>query len=115
MRAGSAVSASTIRRGRASLVFLLLVVMAVPGFALAAKGKSKSKDVDVVARGEKYKNQDGSVVDPNSKVTGTFKINAKGFPVKLVDLKISNVDTRCSKIVNGQYQTEDGPEATADL
>jgi hypothetical protein len=97
---------------KSALVFLLFVVMAIPGAALAAT--SKNNDVDLVARGLKFKNQNGTTADANSKVTATVVRNAKGIPVKLVNLKISNVDSRCFDTAF-DASPDPGPEVTAKI
>jgi hypothetical protein len=111
-------SAPSRRTGTISLALLLLFAIAVPGFAVAAKNKGKSNDVDLAVRGLS-EHQDGTFADPNGKMTATVKRNAKGFPVKLVDVKISNVDSDCwppaPEYYTPDYRSTPGPEVSADL
>jgi hypothetical protein len=112
MRARPAVPPSTQRRGSVSLVCLLLLVMAVPGFAVAAKSKSNDFLFQVKGLSER---EDGSHADPDGRVTFTVKRNARGIPTKVVDLKLSNVDTTCTRIVGDQYESVPGPELSANV
>jgi hypothetical protein len=118
MRAQPAVPTHRRRRGSVSLVVLLLLVVAVPGYAIAAK--SKSKDLHYQVKGLSP-DVNGDPTDPDGKVTLTVKRNAKGVPTKVVDLKLSNVDSSCRRTTfdeNGHYVDQEntpGPEVTAEL
>ena len=107
-----------MRRTPTSLGFLLVVLMAVPGFAVAAKSKPKDFFFQVKGLSER---EDGSKGDPNGRVTFTIKRNSRGIPVKVVDLKLANVDTYCTRIFNdenGNYTGSErtpGPELSADV
>jgi hypothetical protein len=121
MRARSAVPASTRRRVRAPFVCLLLLVLAVPGFAVAAKSKSTSKNLLFQVKGLSER-ADGTHGDPDGRVTLTVKRNASGIPIKVIDLKLSNVDTFCTRIIrdeNGDVDTWSdagpGPEVSANV
>lgn len=116
MRASSVVPASTRRRVGVPFVCLLLLVMAVPAVAVTAK--SKDTLFQVKGLGER---DDGTHTDPNGRVTLTVKRNARGLPIKVVNLKLSNVDTSCVRFVydaNGDLvgaESTPGPEVSANV
>jgi hypothetical protein len=92
--------------------------MAVPGFAVAAKNKSNDFFFQVKGLSER---EDGSHGDPDGRVTFTVKRNARGIPTKVVDLKLSNVNTTCTRIVRDQngdeagFESVPGPELSANV
>jgi hypothetical protein len=90
--------------------------MAVPAVAVTAK--SKDTLFQVKGLGER---DDGTHTDPNGRVTLTVKRNARGLPIKVVNLKLSNVDTSCVRFVydaNGDLvgaESTAGPEVSANV
>jgi hypothetical protein len=102
MRARSVVPASTRRRVGVPFVFLLLLVMAVPAFGVTAKSKDTLFQVKGLSQGQ----------DPNGRVTLTIKRNARGLPIKVVNLKLSHVDSFCDRIITDQNGNATGAERT---
>ncbi len=90
-------------------VFALSAQAAQPVSTVAAKRKATAVHFQNKGLGQR---DNGTYVDPNARVTLTVRRNAKGVPTKVVDLKLSKVDTRCYP-----FKTNDppGPEVSVNL